>query len=881
MDKKFKVIMSSAIMVLMLASCGGGNKTSGGNNGSSKPNGGETLRYEKANGIFNYSAASVSEKSKILGQLENYAMRHHLAGIPLYDDAGYELFSPRIKLASNDYIPNYGFGVGESSLDPAGKMYNDTVFDSSKSLYPSYFQSYATEDSGTFNYWNSTGADVAGKNGMITASYFGVTMNPNADGYHWRGELARVDNPIPLDKDGNEIPYTEGMTSRFWRVPVWTDKNASQANGRKFEYSVAPGSKWASKYTGRKIVLDDYLTPFKVMLDNGFVRASGLIDDASGFAGASDYLYQSGTTKSWDGEKKSYFDGVGVKKNEKEQSMDFAFITPQTRFYAKYNTASGLYSPMPEDFLVDIGNGNAAAGAKNFGMIGTSTDPKQNCDNLLSCGAYNVISWEQDKQTVYQKNPTYNNASEIKYEGYVETGFKDEDQAFQSFLNGMLDEVSVPSKEVKNYSTDKMAHKTDGSTVIKINVNACTKEQWEHYFGKNGTAYPHTNEKNYWEVKPIMSNPDFLDGLYFCMDRKILADKTGHNPAYGYLSEAYKIDPETDLSFRDTEEGKAVTADYENVKENGIPGYSTSMAQQLFTNAIKKLVADGDYDEDENIKLTFLWRKDEGLQNIGQTLKEFMETPFNAAAKKLGYSMTLTIENKVAGSSYTDAYSKMDQGEFDFAEGAITGNVLNPISFMSVICTNELSQGFTTNWGDDTSKVTANPCEYDNKSWSYDALYTAANGAAICANGEAVPPVYQGSAEHGYVDDKGTTVEVGFETPDIYDDDDNPLVDYEVSYVWFQYANGAANTGYYWPVGLGNTVKFKPANDGHLTFTINKGAVQNYANSCANAAKTDIDTFVFVVGFKCSFTGVEKTVMAQRNIPLEDIGCNNAIYNGK
>ncbi|MCQ2771701.1 MAG: ABC transporter substrate-binding protein [Bacilli bacterium] len=892
MNKKFKSILGSAIAVLMLASCGGKGNTS-----VSRPsgNGGEdvdpsTLKYKPAEGIYNFTTATPKEKAEILGQLEGYAMNHHLAGIPLYDDAGYELFSPRIKLASDKYIPNYGFGVGNSTLDPSGKMYGDSaILTEADTPYPSYFQSYATEDSGTFNYWNSQGQDVAGKNGMITASYYGVTMNKSADGYYWRGELARGDDPIPLDDNGKEVTYEDGMVSRFWRIPLYTAANAPA--GRKFVYSTAPESKWYTKYNGREIVLDDYLTPFQVMLDNALVRASGLIDDASGFAGASDYLYASGQNKKW-GETKyskptndhSYFNGVGIKLNTTENSIDVAFITPQSRFYARYNTASGLYSPMPADFLKDIGNGSLTTGAKNFGMIGSNADPKKNCDNILSCGAYNVISWEQTKLTVYEKNPTYNMVDEIHFEGYCETGFKDEDQAFESFLQGKLDEASVPSKRVKDFATDKMAHKTEGSTVIKINVNSCTQSQWDRYFGTNGTAYQHTNPKTFWDVKPIMSNDDFLDGVYFSMNRAELANKTGHNPAYGYLSGAYKIDPENDLSFRDTDEGKAVTAKYEKVADGGIPGYSPSMAQQLFKKAIQTLVANGDYEDDDKITLTFWWRKDEALQNIGKTLESYIETPFNAAAKELGYDMTLDIDCKVAGSSYTDAYSKMDQGEFDFAEGAITGNVLNPISFMSVICTNKLSQGFTTNWGDDTAKLTAKPCEFKELSWSYDALYTAANGAAIVKKGVNVNPIndwkYSEDDDENLVVNKNDgTFTVYFETPDVVDKDGESLVKYGINYVWLQFGEGSQVAPYYFDytsaLGSANLQWDYNKNDGSISFTMKSAAIKNSAKQIDGSWDAgNVDTLVFEVGFKCEFTGVEKTVVGEAKIPLAAINAS-------
>ncbi len=862
--------------LFMLASCGETKST------SSNPSGEKTsetseAKYEGpvANGVYNYLDESVEERSKILGQLEGYAMKHHLAGIPLYDDAGYELFSPRVKLASETYVPNYGFGVGESSIDPAGNMFNNAPIDSSKVSYPTYFQAYATEDSGTYNYWNSTGSDVASKNAMISSAYFTTRMTEDKKGYEWEGELARTDAPIALNEDGSvNTNWKEGETSRFWRVPVYVGTD-STSTGRKFCYHTSPDSKYASKYDGLEIKLEDYLTPFKAMLDNALSRASGLIDDAAGFYGASDYLYASDKDKDWGGEtrtepQKNYFDGVGIKLNTKENSVDFKFITPITQFYAMYNTASSLYSPIPESFIEEVG-------IKKFGAIGDSSDPKKNCDNLISCGAYIVTAWEQNKETVYVKNDDYNRADRVKFPGYVETGYKDEEAAFQGFLNGVLDEVTVPSKHVSEYASNPLARKTEGSTVIKININSCTQEQWEGYFGKNGTAYPHATEKTYWDVKPIMSNDDFLNGLYFAIDRATLAEKTGHNPAYGYLSSAYKIDPENDLAYRYTSAGKAVTSEYESVVTNGVKGYSPAMAQQLFTKAIKTLVADGTYDEDETITLKFWWRKDEALNNIGNTLKTCMETPFNAAAAALGYSMKLVINNEVAGSSYTDAYSKMDQGEFDFAEGAITGNVLNPLSFMSVICTDSLSQGFTCNWGDNTAEVSAtDPVMYDGVAWSYDALQVAANGAAVVERGVNVEPVKstnQPTEDACFAQGKSSFI--GFETPDILTADGDSGIDYTIKYIWLQFANGGNNPGYYYNLGTDSFESIEKTIDNYYLFEIKTATIQSCAQNIANSAKMEIDTAILVVGFNCYFSesGVEKSVQATVSVKLTQIGC--------
>ena len=84
----------------------------------------------------------------------------------------------------------------------------------------------------------------------------------------------------------------------------------------------------------------------------------------------------------------------------------------------------------------------------------------------------------------------------------------------------------------------------------------------------------------------------------------------------------------------------------------------------------------------------------------------------------------------------------MDHGEFDFAEGAVSGNVLDPLNFMSTCSTTQaLNQGFCLNWGRPTDHLAASPVVYGENSdgseahWAYDALWNASQGFTVVRNG--------------------------------------------------------------------------------------------------------------------------------------------------
>lgn len=764
------VFMGMLAGALILSGCGKSSSNGGSGGDSCDPNASaDNVTQPLADGVYDYTGKSYEDRSEILGKLETYGMKNHLCGIPLYDDSSFEQFSKRLTLPTTTYITNYGFGVGEATINATGDMYNGAI-DESKAEWKSYFHGYTSVDSGTFNYWDSQGADVADRNSMITTGYFEVAMNEAKNDYKWFGSLSKTDRPIMLTKNASgefvETAYTVGTTSQYWRIKLKTGTDG-------IKYATSANSTHASVYNGKAVELADYLVPYKTMLDNRFSRASSLTDDASGFVGASDYMYSS----------KHDWKNVGIQLNETAGSLDFSFITPKTQYYAMTNLSSGLFSPIPEQFLTDIG------GAKNFGVRNADTDYTKTMNNVISCGAYVPEYWEKDKELVYKKNADYFEASEYHFAGVTEVifaGTNSDVAAYEAFKANQLDEVTIPVKEIKNHSTDPNTYKTKGSTVIKLNLNSCTEGEWAEYFGTDGSIYKHKAD-NYWDVKPIMSNDDFLNGLYFAIDRKTLAADAGRNPALGYLSDAYMCDPEGGEFYRQSAAGKAAIKEYTDVNEYG---YSASLAGSLFQKAVSTLECQGYLSKGQTITITCYFRYQDTIDNLGKTIKKNVEDAFNGACP----NYTLNMDLQVGGSEYTDTYTRMDHGEYDIAEGAISGNVLNPIEFMSTICTDDLAQGFCLNWGSNTNKVNRQiPLEYDGKTWTYDSLWKAANSIAIVSEG--VNTDVGTNARFVKEDD---TYYFRSDYPEITDDDGNLLLTFEcVDPGIFMSKTAEFNSGFY------------------------------------------------------------------------------------
>lgn len=842
----------------------------------------------RAEGTFDYSQLSWKDKSKILAQLEKYSLENHTAGIPLYDDASFEQFSQRITLPSTKYLTNYGFGVGYGTIDSTKLMYNGAI-DEANDAWKTYFHGYTNTDSGTFNAWNSTGSDVSDRASMITSSYFGVKAAKDNSSYSWVGSLSTKDAPVMLsdfdtfDSDGNlkkaatettinsdntvtrtnvdgstvNIAYEEA-TSQYWRVYVHT--------GEGYTYHTAPTSKWKTKYDGRQVALDDYLTPFKALLLNNLARTAETISDTSGFQGAMSFFYNNNkASTAW---TKS---GVMIQTghNTNGDYIDFGFIQPKSVSYARTALSSSLYSPLPSEFLTDVG------GATNYGTIGKTSDNKYDdvFDNILFFGPYIPEYWQQKKQIAYQRNSDYYEASDYHFDGYTEVVFEGstaDTAAYTAFLNNQLDEVTIPVSQLKDHKNDPTVLRTEGSTIIKMNLNTTTAEEWEYYFGEDGVIHTHPSNK-YWDSKPIMADDDFLTGLYFAINRKELADAAGRNPAMGYLSSAYMLDPAGVTSYRGSDYGKAVLYPYQYTANNEY-GYSKAVAENYFKRAGDTMISNGYYHSGDKIEITGVYRYQSTIDNLGNYIKAYVEDAFNEANKSNG--LTIQLKLITGGNNYTDTYTKMDNGEFDFAEGAISGNVLNPLEFMNTLSsTKALNQGFNLNWGHRTDSLSEGqkPAMYDGKAFSYDALWNASQGFTPVEEGLATP--VGSNAKVTYVNKK---IHFQANFPETATDEQgNSLFKFAIKdfAIIGAVQEGGFDAGYY-----ADTPALKVSGNGYVYFDYDPASVQSRLNMMASqvASGSTIEYFrlyfTLVYSIALDSGTITKTVQMDVGGPVENFG---------
>lgn len=683
-----------------------------------------------ASGAFSYAAADYQQKTEILGKLESYAYNNFLTGLPLYENGGYVMYNSRLVKGTENYVPGYGFGIlSEGSI--TADMESETNVN-----WKRYLHSVDSSDPANINALNADGSQVSDLYSYIGGSYWSTKLNETKDGYDWYGDLAKDNRPIPVDAEY----ATNGGLSTTWKFRVRTKKDG-------LAYRTSSASLRAKGYDNKGVELEDYVNAFKVLLTkkNNLYRGAELAN-ASGYSsisGARSYFNASA-----DGFNEEAWAGVGIKGYEKdgEAWLEIKLGAPTTQFYAMYVLSSNLYTPIPTGFIEDIG------GIENYGSYSNDKSLTP-VDTILCVGPYYLETWVDQQAIVFKRNENWfgdnvdGMKGRYKIPGVKITVLKaattDPNAVFNEFLAGNLDSASIPQDFLSKYKSDPRTTTVTGDSVFKLNINSCTEEQWIEKFGEEGEIAT-TPESEYWDVKPWMSNKDFLKGLLFSIDRETIATNHGSIASCNYFSSAYMSDPENGKSYNNTEEHEKalIEAGFETEESiasgDRIYGYNTELSKNLFDSAIDTMLADGSIKKGDTLNIDIWWMAESQITTYGAEIKSFVEPVFNNAPKAKANNLTLIINNFGVASALDVYYKHLMVGQFDLGFGSISGNPLNPLNFMEVLKSDN-SSGFTLNWGPDTS-VLDESLVYDGKIWSYDTLWKAGDTAVLLNEGAELEP---------------------------------------------------------------------------------------------------------------------------------------------
>ena len=673
-----------------------------------------------ANGLISVVSADYDERADMLGILETYGIRTGSTGVSLFESGVMQLFNPRVTTGTENYIVGYGFGtLAEGSI--TGDLEYET-----NPAWKRYYHSLSASDPGTLNYYNDQGSQVSDFFGYIAASFYTTFMNETKDGYEWVPELA-MEKPVALnddDKDG---------TATKWRFQVRTG-----AEGLKYSTNSKIPSRAA--FNNREVALEDYETPFKMMLNQSnklYRGAESAAQESGAIKGAKEFY--NGTTN---GFSQELWDKVGIKTyvEDGKSYFEVEFTQPLSQFYAMYYISSGLHMPVPQEFL-DL------VTVQNY--LGFNNDATETpVDNSLVLGPWCLETYNQEQEVVFKKNPNYVYA-DTKYsiEGVHVKIFpaaaSDNKAAFNEFLAGHTDAAAIPQAMMDEYRNDPRAKQTTGTSVFKLNANALNAEDWETLFGEDGSVTK-TPKADYWEVKPVLGNTHFIQAMRYSIDRVSYANARGRIPSANYLSSNYMSNPEEGTPYIETEGHKKAVAS--QLEETDGYGYSLELARDYFRMALTELEAEGAYKPGtaENptvITIEFAWQYPSDEEDSHNEIKAYIENAFNDPSVSGGkYKL---VVNFWVGNNWSDVYyNKMMVGQFDLGMGSVSGNTLDPLSFMNVLSADQkISGGFTLSWGTDTNDPDAYPIVYKGERYSFDAFFRASTSQSIVTDGTNDQPV--------------------------------------------------------------------------------------------------------------------------------------------
>lgn len=678
-----------------------------------------TVAMYKPTGFYNFKFANTELRHTLMAAAENYMLTRMEAGIPLYVSSSFALYSERLQLPIEETIPVMGFGseFGTMSADDSTVlMENGQAGEVGKYTY----RDVTTTNPGTFNQWlydSSTDSDMM-THYFDTLYYY--AFNADKTGYEVLPSMA-ADFPTPVE---GRVTESGKDVARTWRVSLRDDLVWSYFEG--------------TDTTGFDPVIDanDFLYTFELGLTEGWFRA---ISGGGDFLSSSNQIvnaqeFVDGTVE---------FSEVGLRMVD-DSTIEFEFVDEMSEWNVKYWLSSFVMTPVNQDMY-------------EMDPVAYGTAP----ETIAYHGAYMVTYYEADKVLRLEENPNFHSPERYFYTGRTFSIIIDQEIRFQEFLDGKLEAIGVPSSKVTTYLNDPRLKKITGSSVRRLNFNGLgTVEAQKEVFPDSD-----------YVPEPILANKNFKMAMFHVIDREKLAlDIIKTQVPVSYLfSQAYLVDAELGVPYRSTEQGKTVGTELSQETF----GFNYDAARAYWKLAIDELVADGTYEPGTEgnptlIEMTYVSTTGSETSKL---LSDYIIATFEEAFQDDEHHIQVKME-KIMTDFPRNYYDYQMIGEFDLADGGISGSTLDAASFLDVYASDNRG-GFTLNWGKDSSVAeievvyTADNGETRYEVWSFDAIASALNGEVYLSNGEEAPVPKVTIENH---DETGFDVVVTlFDSPEFYD----------------------------------------------------------------------------------------------------------------
>jgi len=664
--------------------------------------------------FVNYKFANTELRHTFMAAAEEYLLKNMYAGVPVFANAGFSLFSSRLSLKSEVSLPVLGFGTGSSTLtaDDSTVKINGQFGAANQYTYRTAFAQNPT----TLNQWIYQDATSADTIGLFLDSLYSFEFNASNDGYVVAPAMA---SGAPTPTAGEVLP-SGATVANVWRVPL-------RNNLDFYFHPDLPGR----ENLDSEITAQTFIDTFKLALDEGWFRAvaggGDFFSASQGIKGAKAYYDSLGTANELDFETTVGLKAVG------DYTIEFEFINQLSEWNVKYWLSSFVVTPVSLDLYDLVGN--------RYG-----TDPLTTAYH----GEFYLDSYTPDQLIVMKSNPNYTGAKDNNYTGYNIAIIEDAEVRFQEFVAGNLEAGSVPTARFDQFKNDPRLKNVPGSTTFRLMINGTGDVATQKDLFPDSTRVP----------EPLLALTDFKLAMYYAIDRRELAlDVLKTSQPQQYLfTDAYLVDPELGVPYRQTPQGLDLDVAFKTSY-----GFNAVAATNFFLKALKDSLDDGDYQRGTAANYTiieidfYIFSGSQAQELLGQYIKDSFEKYFVDPVNFV--KVQVNVETKPFPSIYFDFMMK---GQFDLAIGGISGSTLDAASFLDTYSSDNRS-GFTLNWGIDTSvaeiPVTYDKPQYDadgdllfdadgdvvteevTEIWSFDAIYAVLNGNAFISNGqESTPP---------------------------------------------------------------------------------------------------------------------------------------------
>jgi ABC-type oligopeptide transport system substrate-binding subunit len=638
-----------------------------------------------ASGVLNYKFAPAETRHTFMAAAENWLLHNQAAGVPLFANAGFNLYSTRMQLASEAYLPVLGFGTMFSTMaadDSKVMMEDGEMGNEGEYTYRIAISGNPT----TWNQWLSDDGTTSDIMDEYLGNLFVYEFNEDKSGYVLAPSMA-AENPTPVDSrmlpSGKEV-------SNVWQIKI--------KDGLEWKFNDTTDTSMVTDY---KIDANDFYETYKIALTEQWFRAiSGGGDFVTGKPILNAQEFVDGTAE---------WEDVGIKLID-DNTIELHFVEEQSQWNVKYSFADTTMMPIHTELYEALGD-----------EYGT------NENTIGYTGVYFVEYYENDKIIRYTKNELYPDADKYFYTGKTFNVIADSEMRFQEFLAGKLDAASLPSAHYEDYKSHPGLKRVPGTTTFRLMINGLgnTEAQAEQF------------PDSEWVPEPILSNVDFKMGIFHAIDRKKLAEevmKTSQTQMY-LFTDAYVVEAEAGIPYRATPQGLTVGADL----SPSTFGYNLDAAKAYYEQALDTLVAEGVYAAGDEIVFEFYFFSGSETQELlGAYLKKAMEEAFQSEK----HNINVTVE-PIAKDFPGIYYDHMMVGEFDTSVGGISGSSLDAASFLDTYCSDNRGY-FTLNWGIDTTQAeievayTNDAGELVKELWSFDAITSVLVGEVEVADGVEV-----------------------------------------------------------------------------------------------------------------------------------------------